>query len=159
MVVFSRGEMEISVRNRKWDEGRFLKERRDVLSRWPTGKEVDFEEAVAYHRGLPDSKNFTKVMQGLHRDGRTVIFPRGGTGAATATPSPPRTTPTPVGKRTPGAPSPCLPTRSSRASAASSGTRPGPGRPGSLPSPPAKRTRRSWTGWSASGQRNAPRGK
>jgi methylaspartate mutase epsilon subunit len=71
--------MEITVRNRKWDEGRFLKERRDVLSRWPTGKEVDFEEAVAYQQALPDSKNFTRVMQGLHREGRSVIFPRGGT--------------------------------------------------------------------------------
>jgi methylaspartate mutase epsilon subunit len=71
--------MEIIVRNRKWDEDRFLKERKDVLSRWPTGKEVDFEEAVEYHKGLPDSKNFTRVMQQLHREGRSVIFPRAGT--------------------------------------------------------------------------------
>jgi methylaspartate mutase epsilon subunit len=71
--------MEITVRNQKWDEDRFLRERREVLSRWPTGREVDFEEAVAYHRGLPDSKNFTRVMQQIHQEGRSVIFPRGGT--------------------------------------------------------------------------------
>ncbi|MFH1646479.1 MAG: methylaspartate mutase subunit E [Chloroflexota bacterium] len=71
--------MEITVRNKKWEEDRFLRERKDVLSRWPTGKEVDFEEAVEYHKGLPDYKNFTKVVQKLHQEGRTVIFPRGGT--------------------------------------------------------------------------------
>ena len=71
--------MEITVRNKKWDEGRFLKERKEVLSTWPTGKEVDFEEAVEYQKSLPEHKNFTKVMQRLHQEGKTVIFPRAGT--------------------------------------------------------------------------------
>ena len=71
--------MEITVRNKKWDEGRFLKERKKVLASWPTGKEVDFEEAVAYQKSLPEHKNFTKVIQRLHREGKTVIFPRAGT--------------------------------------------------------------------------------
>ena len=71
--------MEITVRNKKWDEERFLRERKEVLSKWPTGKEVDFEEAVAYHKSLPEHKHFTKVMQKLHKEGKTVIFPRAGT--------------------------------------------------------------------------------
>ena len=71
--------MEIAVRNRKWDEERFLRERKKVLSTWPTGKDVDFEEAVEYHRNLPEHKNFTKVIQKLHQEGKTVIFPRAGT--------------------------------------------------------------------------------
>ena len=71
--------MEITVRNKKWDEERFLRERKEVLSMWPTGKEVDFDDAVAYHKSLPDHKNFTKVMQRLHREGETAIFPRVGT--------------------------------------------------------------------------------
>jgi methylaspartate mutase epsilon subunit len=71
--------MEITVRNRKWDEERFLKERKEVLSAWPTGKEVDFEEAVAYHHNLPEHKRFTSVIEKLHREGKTVIFPRAGT--------------------------------------------------------------------------------
>lgn len=71
--------MEIKVRNEKWDDERFLRERKEVLSMWPTGKEVDFEEAVEYHKRLPDYKNFTKVMQRLHEEGRTVVFPRAGT--------------------------------------------------------------------------------
>jgi len=71
--------MKIAVRNRKWDEERFLRERKEVLSTWPTGKDVDFEEAVEYHRNLPEHKNFSKVIQKLHQESKTVIFPRAGT--------------------------------------------------------------------------------
>jgi methylaspartate mutase epsilon subunit len=67
------------VRNIKWDEDRFLKERQEVLAQWPTGKEVDFQEAVEYHKGLPEHKQFGKVMQRLHEQGKTVVFPRAGT--------------------------------------------------------------------------------
>jgi methylaspartate mutase epsilon subunit len=66
-------------RNRRIDEEEFLKERQKVLSMWPTGQEVDFEEAVAYHRSLPAHKNFGKVTARLHKEGRTVVFPRAGT--------------------------------------------------------------------------------
>ena len=71
--------METTSKNKKWDLDRFLAERKKVLAAWPTGKEVDFDEAVEYHKRLPDHKNFTKVVQKLHREGRTVMFPRGGT--------------------------------------------------------------------------------
>lgn len=71
--------MDIKVRNKKWDEGRFLKERKAVLAMWPTGKEVDIDEAVKFHKSLPEHKQFTKVMQKLHDEERTVIFPRAGT--------------------------------------------------------------------------------
>jgi len=71
--------MEIAVRNKKWDEERFLIERKKVLSTWPTGSDVDFEEAVEYHKNLPEHKNFTKVIQKLHQKRKTVIFPRAGT--------------------------------------------------------------------------------
>lgn len=67
------------VRNKKWDEDRFLKERKEVLAQWPTGKEVDFNEAVEYHQHLPEHKQFGKVMRKLHEQGRTVVFPRAGT--------------------------------------------------------------------------------
>jgi methylaspartate mutase epsilon subunit len=71
--------MESKVKNQKWDEERFLRERKEVLSMWPTGKEVDFEEAVEYHKSLPEHKQFGRVMQKLHIEGRTVVFPRAGT--------------------------------------------------------------------------------
>ncbi|MGD0658384.1 MAG: hypothetical protein ABSD38_09995 [Syntrophorhabdales bacterium] len=71
--------MATMVRDEKLDEDEFLKERQIALSMWPTGKEVDLEEAVEYHKGLPDHKNFGRVAERLHREGKTVVFPRGGT--------------------------------------------------------------------------------
>ncbi len=47
--------------NKKIDESEFLKERQKVLSMWPTGREVDLDEAFAYHKDLPDHKNFMMV--------------------------------------------------------------------------------------------------
>ncbi len=66
--------------NRRLDEDQFLKMREPVLALWPTGREVDLDEAIAYQKSLPDSKNFLKITQRLHQDGRTVVFPRAGTG-------------------------------------------------------------------------------
>jgi methylaspartate mutase epsilon subunit len=71
--------MDIKIRDKKIDEEEFLKERKGVLSMWPTGKEVDLEEAIEYHKKLPDHKNFMKVADQIRREGRTVVFPRAGT--------------------------------------------------------------------------------
>ena len=71
--------MKIEVRQKRIDEDQFLKMREEVLSLWPTGKEVDLDEAVAYQKNLPDSKNFMKITQKLHKEGKTVVFPRAGT--------------------------------------------------------------------------------
>ncbi len=69
----------ISVRQKQIDEEEFLAMRKDVLSLWPTGKEVELDEAVEYQRNLPDSKKFYKVLQKVHDEGRMVLFPRSGT--------------------------------------------------------------------------------
>ena len=67
------------VKNERIDEGEFLKMREKVLAQWPTGREVNLDEAVEYQKKLPDAKNFLKITQKLHADGRTVVFPRAGT--------------------------------------------------------------------------------
>ncbi len=69
----------IKVRQRRIDEDVFLGMREAVLSLWPTGREVDLDDAVAYQKALPDSKRFHKVLQKVHDEGRTVLFPRAGT--------------------------------------------------------------------------------
>ena len=38
----------LRVSNKRVDDDLLMKKRRAELDRWPTGKEVDFEEAVAY---------------------------------------------------------------------------------------------------------------
>ncbi len=71
--------MEPQIRNKRIDEDVFLKMRASVLAQWPTGAEVDLGEALDYQKRLPDSKNFMKITQKLHEEGRTVVFPRAGT--------------------------------------------------------------------------------
>ena len=70
--------MKIDISQQRIDDDVFMKMRRESLALWPTGKEIDFKEAVAYQQQLPDSKNFCKVTQKLGQDGRTVVFPRAG---------------------------------------------------------------------------------
>ncbi len=70
--------MKAEVIKKHIDEDDFMKMRGKELSLWPTGREVNLEEAVEYQLNLPDSKNFCKVVQKLREQGRTVVFPRAG---------------------------------------------------------------------------------
>ncbi len=65
--------------NKRVDEELLMKRRREELDRLPHGKEVDFDEAVAYQKSLPDSKVWWKVMKKLEDEGRMSVFPRAGT--------------------------------------------------------------------------------
>ncbi|HSW58690.1 MAG TPA: hypothetical protein VLH15_09820 [Dehalococcoidales bacterium] len=71
--------MNIKVKQQKIDEELFLRMHHKVLEEWPTGKEVDLEEAVEYNRNLPDSKNFMKATLKQKAEGKTTIWPRAGT--------------------------------------------------------------------------------
>src|SRR4030067_3595342 len=70
---------QLRVSNKRIDDDLLMKKRREELDKWPTGKEVDFEEAVAYQKSLPDSKIWWKVMVKLREEGRMSVFPRAGT--------------------------------------------------------------------------------
>ncbi len=69
----------LRVSHQRVDDELLMKQRREELDKWPTGKEVDFEEAVAYQKSLPDSKIWWKVMMKLQEEGRMSVFPRAGT--------------------------------------------------------------------------------
>jgi len=64
----------ISVRQKRTDEDVFMAKRQEVLALWPTGKEVDLEEAVAYQMALPDDRRravllrFVDEMSAANRD-------------------------------------------------------------------------------------------
>ncbi|MGL4998446.1 MAG: methylaspartate mutase subunit E [Cetobacterium sp.] len=62
----------------KWTEEEFFKIREEVLKQWPTGKEVNLEEAVAYHKNLPDHKNFAKKLIDAKEKKITLAQPRAG---------------------------------------------------------------------------------
>ena len=61
-------------------EDEFLSMRRENLARWPTGGEVDLDEAADYHRGLPPHKRLGAVMRKAAAEGRCLTQPRGGFG-------------------------------------------------------------------------------
>ena len=69
----------INVKQQRIDEDVFMAKRQEVLALWPTGKEVDLEEAVAYQKALPDDRRFHKLLQRFHEEGRVTLFPRQGT--------------------------------------------------------------------------------
>ncbi len=68
----------IKVKQQKIDDATFAKMRQETLALWPTGKEVDIDEAVEYHKKMPDSKNFTKALAKYKAEGKIGLFPRSG---------------------------------------------------------------------------------
>jgi methylaspartate mutase epsilon subunit len=70
--------MEPEVKQKRLNEDVFMEMRKKELALWPTGKEVDLDEAVEYHKKMPDSKNVKKVLEKLKKEGRTRVWPRAG---------------------------------------------------------------------------------
>jgi methylaspartate mutase epsilon subunit len=58
----------------------FAAMRRENLARWPTGAEVDLDEAVDFHLSLPAHRNLSVVMRRADEEGRCLTQPRGGFG-------------------------------------------------------------------------------
>lgn len=73
--------------NRKWTDEEFLEQRKEVLAMWPTGKEVDLNEAVRYQKRLPDSKIFSKKVDKCREEGTRCICPMSGKGTIEETTS------------------------------------------------------------------------
>ena len=58
----------------------FARMRAENLARWPTGAEVDLDEAVDFHESLPEHKRLGWVMRKAVEEGRCLTQPRGGFG-------------------------------------------------------------------------------
>lgn len=59
-------------------QSQFEKIREQVLEQWPTGKAVDLEEAIAYHKTIPRHKSFSLKLKTAKNTGTTLIQPRAG---------------------------------------------------------------------------------
>lgn len=68
----------MELRNKRWTDEEFFKEREEVLSQWPTGKEVDLQEAVDYLKKIPTEKNFAEKLVRAKKAGVTMAQPRAG---------------------------------------------------------------------------------
>ncbi len=64
----------MELRNERLSDEEFFRERKEVLAMWPTGKDVDLDEGVAYHKRLPPSKVYAKKLAEAKRNGDTLIY-------------------------------------------------------------------------------------
>ncbi len=69
--------MELKNRGLEW---RYFERTRDneVLSSWPTGKDVSLSGGVGYQKSLPSSKIFARALRSAAAEGRVLIQPRAG---------------------------------------------------------------------------------
>ena len=63
----------MEVKNKKLDAEEFERERKKVLGLWPTGKEVDIDEAVEYHKTLIPDKNYALKVAEAKKNGTQLI--------------------------------------------------------------------------------------
>jgi len=68
----------MDIQNKRISDGEFAALRQEVLAQWPTGKDVNLEEAVTYHKSMPQSRNFSKKLLDAKASGRTLVQPRAG---------------------------------------------------------------------------------
>lgn len=68
----------MELRNKRWTEEQFLAVREEVLAQWPTGSGVNLEKAIAYHKTIPESKNFCAKLRHAKKNGITLAQPRAG---------------------------------------------------------------------------------
>ena len=68
----------MDIQNKKIPEDVFHQMRQEVLTQWPTGKDVDLQEAVDYHKAMPKNRDFGTKLLEAKAAGRTLVQPRAG---------------------------------------------------------------------------------
>ena len=68
----------MDIQNKRISDAEFNALRQEVLAQWPTGKDVDLEEAVAYHKAMPETRDFAKKLINAKAVGKTLVQPRAG---------------------------------------------------------------------------------
>ena len=68
----------VNICNQKLDEKTLLAERKQVLSAWPTGQDIHFEEALNYQHNIPEYKRFSSVLASAVEQNKTLLQPRAG---------------------------------------------------------------------------------
>ena len=68
----------MEIQNKRISDAEFEALRQEVLTQWPTGKDVNLEEAIAYHKAMPEYRSFSKKLVAAKKEGRTLVQPRAG---------------------------------------------------------------------------------
>lgn len=77
-MLYPRRNRELEARRRKQDIDLFLSQHEKVVAEWPTGREIDIDEAIAYQKSLPDTKKHAKVWARAKARGDMILIPRAG---------------------------------------------------------------------------------
>ena len=68
----------MDIRNKKLSDDEFYGIRNEILGQWSTGKDVDFDEAIEYHKNMPETKSFSRKLAQAKKERKTLIQPRAG---------------------------------------------------------------------------------
>jgi methylaspartate mutase epsilon subunit len=68
----------VNISNKCLSRKVIAQEREQVLQQWPTGKAVDFSEAVIYQQSIPDNKRFSYALARADKNNKTLLQPRAG---------------------------------------------------------------------------------
>lgn len=68
----------MELQNKKLTNDEFYGLQKEILTQWPTGAAVNFDEAVEFHKNLPEHKNFGKKLIKAKAEGKTLVQPRAG---------------------------------------------------------------------------------
>ena len=68
----------MEINNKKISKDEFIQIRKDVLTMWPTGKDVNLEESFEFHKSLPNHKIFSNKLIKAKNENITLIQPRAG---------------------------------------------------------------------------------
>ena len=68
----------MKISNKMLSNDQFFKERKEVLGQWSTGKDIDFDESVAYQKTISKDKVFGNKLAKAKKEGVTLIQPRAG---------------------------------------------------------------------------------
>ncbi len=68
----------MEIQNKKLPEDIFQRIRSEVLAQWPTGREVNLEEAYAFHKALPKEQIFSNKLIAAKTSQTTLVQPRAG---------------------------------------------------------------------------------
>ena len=64
--------------NKKLPDDVFSNIQKEVLAGWPTGRDVNFDDAVAFHKAYPARKIFADKLASADNNGITLVQPRAG---------------------------------------------------------------------------------
>lgn len=64
--------------NEKMPLTMFMELRKEVLNQWPTGKEVDLDEAITYQKNIQSNQRFSERLFRAKNERETLVQPRAG---------------------------------------------------------------------------------